>query len=76
MNVKPIIGETLPNGAIVVAYDKNIVLALRSGIFPSPYITWHVSTDDSGAFVCEGGDYCHTLPIAMESYNERLKYQG
>ena len=60
-------GDTLPNGALVIANRNDVVLALRPGVTYDPYVTWTVGPD-GGTY---NGHYIVSLADAVEDFRAR-----
>ncbi len=61
------VGETLKNGAIVVEFNEEFVLAIRPGEPYHPYITWAHGRDGDTFW----GNYFFDLESAKADFDRR-----
>jgi len=65
---KPQTGDTLPNGATLIEYTANMVLAKNEGA-TTPYVTWRYSRGDFATTY--SGNYFNNLSDAIDNFNKR-----
>lgn len=81
-SIEPFIGDTLPNGATVIAYTRTreggdsmlpggVVLANRGHQYFDPFVTWDVAISDDDSVSTFSGHYFTSIVEAAVDYEAR-----